>query len=68
MEPTDYIQTTFTVGTHLIMAVILVGGSIFMQTILVQPSKTAMMPMTSKGTIKRTWAESHHDLCWHYYH
>ena len=56
MEPTDYIKLLSRWG-HILPAVILVGGSIFMQTTLIPALKDSDDANDVKGTIKRTWAK-----------
>ena len=56
MEPADYIKLLSRWG-HILPAVILVGGSIFMQTTLIPALKDSDDANDIKGTIKRTWAK-----------
>ncbi len=56
MEPTDYIKLLSRWG-HILPAVILVGGSIFMQTTLIPALKDSDDANDVKGKIKRTWAK-----------
>ena len=56
MEPTDYIQLLSRWG-HIIPAVILVGGAIFMNTVLIPALGESEDASEVKDKVKRTWAK-----------
>jgi len=56
MEPTDYIKLLSRWG-HIIPTIILVGGAIFMNTVLIPALGDHKDASEVKGRIKRTWAK-----------